>query len=210
VAATHPRQHPRIARPYASIENTKGQPESQRFQLQRAEPDPALTLSAILCGSVACPRRARTLGRGAGGCDCWAMAPSPGFGCAWNTWIYHQEKSAQAPEIPEQKWGKRTQLSGDGTGRDGTGREIGIAVAGYLVRRRGAQARLLHASGGGKHGREESGELGGVPVLQKNTPNTLDERGVIPTESETRGRTPRSGGSSPAWGLRRPRRRRRG
>jgi hypothetical protein len=118
VAATHPRQHPRIARPYASIENTKGQPESQRFQLQRAEPDPALTLSAILCGSVACPRRARTLGRGAGGCDCWAMAPSPGFGCAWNTWIYHQEKSAQAPEIPEQKWGKRTQLSGDGTGRD--------------------------------------------------------------------------------------------
>jgi hypothetical protein len=95
-------------------------------------------------------------------------------------------------------------------GRDGTGREIGIAAAGYLVRRRGAQARLLHASGGGKHGREESGELGGVPVLQKNTPNTLDERGVIPTESETRGRTPRSGGSSPAWGLRGPRRRRRG
>jgi hypothetical protein len=89
-------------------------------------------------------------------------------------------------------------------GRDGTGREIGIAAAGYLVRRRGAQARLLHASGGGKHGREESGELGGVPVLQKNTPNTLDERGVIPTESETRGRTPRSGGSSPAWGLRGP------
>jgi hypothetical protein len=39
----------------------------------------------------------------------------------------------------------------------------------YLVRRRGAQVRLRHASGAGKHGREESGELGGVPVLQKNT-----------------------------------------
>jgi hypothetical protein len=78
----YPRQHPQIARPLASIENMKGRPELQQFQLQRAELDSALTLSAILCGSVACPRRARTLGRGAGG---WAMAPSPGFGCARNT-----------------------------------------------------------------------------------------------------------------------------
>jgi hypothetical protein len=42
----------------------------------------------------------------------------------WRQWLrphpkfYHQEKSAQAPQIPEQNRGKRTQLFADGTGRE--------------------------------------------------------------------------------------------
>uniref|UniRef100_A0A0A9GFB8 Uncharacterized protein n=1 Tax=Arundo donax TaxID=35708 RepID=A0A0A9GFB8_ARUDO len=39
----------------------------------------------MLWGSVACPRRARTLGLGAGGCG--PTPAPPCFGCcAWNTW----------------------------------------------------------------------------------------------------------------------------
>ena len=37
-----------------------------------------LTLSAMLCGSVACPLRARTLGRIAGGCGAAGMVVDMG------------------------------------------------------------------------------------------------------------------------------------
>jgi hypothetical protein len=37
------------------------------------------TRSAILCGSVACPRLARTLGRMAGGCGALTTGPGAGW-----------------------------------------------------------------------------------------------------------------------------------
>jgi hypothetical protein len=71
-------------------------------------------------------------------------------------------------EIPEQKREKERSFQ--------RGRKTVLAAGcgWYLVRRHGAQVRLLHASGAGERRREETRELDGVPVLQKNT-NTLGE-----------------------------------
>lgn len=64
-----------------------------------------ITRSAMLCGSVAWPRLARTRGRGAGGCC--AAATAPCAGCPWKTWKEKErdEKAELPSEAEEEKTG---------------------------------------------------------------------------------------------------------
>lgn len=164
---------------------------------------------------MACPRRARTLGRGAGGCG--AMPPSPGFGCAWNICVEtakNQQQHRKFPRGGEKKGGEHSiQLR----------RQIGPAAAtcgGGGPRRCGWCTPPAPANTGGKRPASCTGSrscerhpdtlsqalvdsLASTPAPAWTTSNTAGARQV-----KVKGPVPRGLGlgSSPAW----PRRRRRG
>lgn len=82
------------------------------------------------------------------------MAPSPGFGCAWNTCtsIRHQIMVRELVFLP-------SKVLYTGLFHSIQGSDLG--------RRRGAEVRRLDSGGGAEHRGEEAGELHGVPVLRE-------------------------------------------